>query len=697
MKHFHGMRFLPIVLLSLTSVYSQECRWECVKRDAAYSVQLRVGEAVKMVSPKEGLWSIALGWEEDAPAKWESVPATEKECVGDWTILRGKLVLPQGEIVLRDAYTMEKGMLKCVRRWEYRGKEPLTEVTLSVIWRSVGENQQAFLPGILYYGNPSGEKNRPQSVPVFHGRNGEFAFFEEHRYPMPFAALEDGKNRTAAVLHSVPTPALRGNVPDQWWSLGVRARETDAEIALFSGFIGYNGQNSVAKALQRHPMKYPQSTMTLRPGTVVEKTFYLDAWQINRPGVCFQKPIRQSLSLFQPYSLHGLPTRGEILKQKFAFARSRWIEGETNGISYAGFNMYPAHVAPRLVMGWCGQAASVGYALQVLEPEILRMYTSAEEKTETQNWIRMAVQRSLDHLATSPVDEEGFSVEFEPSTGKWLPKTDYVSMGQGMYNFAKAIASARNNKFYDTSAWEAFLRKACAVQARRILQEDWRPRSTAEGFLMAPLILAYQLFDEPLFRQAAEKAASHYAQRHLSMEEPYWGGTLDAQCEDKEGAWAAFQGFLHLYEVTGEKKYLDWARHACDVCLSYTVVWDIPLPPGRLADHAFKTRGWTVVSPQNQHLDVYAVLYTPEISRMGELLQEESYRQLADVMFCTCGQLIDPFGSQGEQIQQTNFAQHGDMSDVLKLRGGYSESWTVFWITAHFLNAQARMLEIIDN
>ena len=33
------------------------------------------------------------------------------------------------------------------------------------------------------------------------------------------------------------------------------------------------------------------------------------------------------------------------------------------------------------------------------------------------------------------------------------------------------------------------------------------------------------------------------------------------------------------------------------------------------------------------------------------------------------------------------------MSDVLKLRGGYSESWTVFWITAHFLNAAARFSE----
>ncbi|MBQ9799512.1 MAG: hypothetical protein IJO40_06185, partial [Thermoguttaceae bacterium] len=110
----------------------------------------------------------------------------------------------------------------------------------------------------------------------------------------------------------------------------------------------------------------------------------------------------------------------------------------------------------------------------------------------------------------------------------------------------------------------------------------------------------------------------------------------------------------------------------------------------RMSDFQFKTRGWTVVSAQNQHVDVYGVLFAPEIKRLGKLLGKTSYERVAEPMFRSCGQLIDVFGSQGEQLQHTNFAQQGDMSDVLKLRGGYSESWTVFWITTHFLNAAAR-------
>ena len=178
-----------------------------------------------------------------------------------------------------------------------------------------------------------------------------------------------------------------------------------------------------------------------------------------------------------------------------------------------------------------------------------------------------------------------------------------------MNNFAKAIESGRLNKKLNTLKWETFLKKACDVHANRILKKEWTPISTSEAFYIAPLALASKLFKNPVYAKAALKAADYYAQRHLTMEEPYWGGTLDATCEDKEGAWAAFQGFLAAYDLTSTKKYLDDARHACDEVLSYVVDWNIEMPAGRLGDHDFKTLGWTVVSPQNQHLDIYGSGY----------------------------------------------------------------------------------------
>lgn len=690
---FVGLVGVAATAFSSVGAFAWEPSDFVVRDDATGVYSIRLTNAagdVALKSPDEGLWSVALGWENDAPSDWKHLQAKKLEKFGETTILTGTLELDGGTLVFRDVYSTENDLLKCVRRVDYKGEKSLDDATLSIRFVAPGKRLAAFLPGILYYGNPSGAKNTPDGVARYFGEPGEFAIFEEHRYPEPFVCLENAANLTGVALYMKPTPALRGAVQDQWWSAGVRAVSEDAsELVQYSGFIGFNRRNSVAKALQGAPMEYPKSTIKILPDTTIEKTFYLDVWAIEREGTAFQKPVGKAIDLFQPFYCEDLPTTEFILKNKYEFAKSRWIEGEVDGKKYAGFNMYPDFMAPRIVTGWCGQADSLGFALQELEEKIVALYPVAEQEVERAR-IRDYVQRSLDLLSTVPVDETGFSVEFEPSTCEWRAVSDPVSSGQCMYNFAKAIESARANGKYDAAKWEAFLKKAATSAANRILNENWNPRSTAEGFYVAPLIISYKLFNDELYKNAAVKAATTFAERSLTMREPYWGGTLDAKCEDKEGAWAAFQGFLAMYDALGDAQYLEWAEHAADVCLSYLMVWDVPLPPGRLSDFQFKSRGWTVVSAQNQHLDVYGVLFAPEIKRIGKLTGKTSYERVAETMFRSCGQLIDPFGSQGEQIQHTNFAQRGDMSDVLKLRGGYSESWTVFWITAHFLNAAAR-------
>ena len=460
--------------------------------------------------------------------------------------------------------------------------------------------------------------------------------------------------------------------------MGVEAEEDYSEFVLYTGPIGYNLKHSVAKALQRKPMRYGDTYINLEPGRIIEKTFYVELYPIQGEGTGFQRPIYTSLDMHKPYDADRFATFDEIVRGKYNFAKSRWID---LGGEAVGFNMYDNSLRKELVMGWCGQADSPGYALQVLAERL------------DDEAIPQMVQRSMDFLTTYPIDRERglFPVRYD---GKEFSQGDPVSCGQAMYNFAKAIETARKSRKYDTEKWEQFLHEAADVVSRRILSDEWSPLSTAEGFYIAPLAIASKLFKNNTYRAAAEKAAQLFADRHLKMNGCYWGGTLDATCEDKEGSWAAFQGFLEMYERFKDEKYLEWAKHAMDVCLSYVVVWDIPLPAGRMADFGFKTTGWTVVSAQNQHIDVYGVLFAPEVYKMGKHLGDERLCRLAKVMYRTCYQLTDPFGSQGEQLQQTNFAQHGDMSNVYKLRGGYSESWTVFWITAHFLNAAARFEEM---
>ncbi len=640
-------------------------------------------------------------------------PATSVATVADDGTTLTWLDTGDSQWDVRDCISPEPdaGRIKVTRRWAWLGDQLSPPVVLGVRVRINRTGlSSAVIPGVLYHGNPSGRAAREHGgggvVPEWQGRPNDTLRVEEHRAPAPFVSIEwdacapsndahsaDGNAIASAsphawrvsALHTLPSPVPYAARPDLWWSLGLAASRTDTELQLLSGPVSINGRDGFIKSGQGALTEYPNAFLRVPPHGVIEKTFWLQESALSEQGTGFQSALRASIDLNGPCSADGLPTLREITRSKIAFARSRW-----NGANaQPGFAMYPNH--PNLyVMGWAGQADAPGYALQVLGE-------SLGDPT-----LSTMARQSLDTLAAAPFNDEGFFLAFDASTGAWTGQ-DHVSQGQAMSSFARAIRVGRA-RGVDTAAWERFLRRACEVHAARFLARAWneadQPRSTAEAFLINPLCLTSQLLNEPRFLEAARRAGTHYWNRHRTMEEPYWGGTLDARCEDKEGAWAAFEAFLALYEATSDQDaaqkatWLTAATHAAEVCLTYTFLWDVDLPAGRLRDHDLHTRGWTSVSVQNMHLDVYGVVYSPQLWRLGQILGRPELQSIAELMFRSCGQMIDEAGSQGEQLQQTNFAQAGDLSNPDRFRGGYVEHWTVFWIDAHFLTAAAAFEEM---
>jgi len=687
MKRHFPLRLVKIVFL-LSGVlclrtHGQSLGFRTQHDGRCYRVAVTLDGEDILTSPVEGLWSIATDWKDSWPAAWVHAGPTEIERTGKWTILRGKLETSGGAWRISDSYRPEGDVIRGIRRFTWQGRETAKRATLSVRFQCPGKGSKVLLPGILYYGNPSGAKSG--RVPIYSGQPGEEAIFEEHRFPMPYISLEwvaDG-SLCGAALHSLPSPVPYDNLKDQWWSMGLVAQEHGTEMVLLSGPCASNGQRSVVKGTQRGFIPYDNAYINVPPGAIIEKTFYLQAYPVARNGSGFQLPTRTSLEIFAPCSVEGMPTFGDIIRAKYRLAKTRWYEeGDV-----AGFRKYPDRDV--FVFGWCGQTAAPGYALQVLADDL-----------GDSGALEMAT-KSLDFLSTAEFYDQGFYTWYDYKKKEWLRRgcPELLSQGQAMLNFANAIRFGRA-KGGDVSRWETFLRRACDFHAKKILSDDWKPLSTNQAFFIAPLCSAYKLFGTKLYRRAAEKAGDVYASRHVSMDEPYWGGTLDASCEDKEGAFAALQGFVALYELTKDRKYLEWAEHACDVVLTYVVVWDIDMPAGRLRDHGFKTRGWTAVSVQNQHIDVFGVLITPDIYKLGQYLDNDALKKLAILMYRSCGQLIDPYGSQGEQPMHTNYAQDRrfirriETEGPSTVRGNYVEDWTVFWITAHFLNAAAQFKEL---
>lgn len=671
-----------LCLLSLFSgqILSGQTNLRITDNQENFSVQILESGSILLESPIEGLWSVGTSWSNAWPSDWQHIQADSMEQINGYLILHGSLHMKTGILKVRDAYITHNGQIKCTRRWEWAGADTLKEITLTVRFKSPGINKRVLMPGILYYGNPAGERSR--NTPVFRGEKNEMAFFEEHRFPMPFVSREWGEeHQTQTVaLHSLPSPIPFGNKNDQWWSIGIINHQESTDLCLYSGPVGFNGQKSVIKAFQGRDMmeKYDEAWINLPPGAIVEKTFYLEGFSRLEKGSGFQYAVESSLNIFRPWDMNGLPTFDEILQAKINFSESRYTEGE----DYAGFRKYPDR--NYFVLGWCGQAMAPGYAYQILGPR----YSIDQPHKK--------IQKSLDFLSSTGFYESGFYTWYNPDKKEWFMnhRPEWLSQGQAMLNICNAIRVASGSDL-NLDKWTEFLIQAADFHAARILSKDWKPESTNEGFFIAPLAHASKSLDNILYLKAAEKAANYYAKLYLDMTEVYWGGTLDASCEDKEGAYAALQGFIDLYEVTGKAEYLKWAKHAGDVCLTYTVVWDIPLPPGRLTDHNFRTRGWTAVSVQNMHIDVFGVLIAPYIYKLGKALNKDSYLKTAELMFRSCGQLIDPYGSQGEQPYQTNYIQtNWRDKPVYERRGNYLETWTVFWITAHFLNAGAMLMEL---
>jgi hypothetical protein len=632
------------------------------------------GRAV-MASPPEGLWSVACGWSEGWPSEWRHARPAAASKSGGWTVLRGEVEACGGRWILEDAYRPAGFTIRGVRRFTWKGLGAAPKVTLSVRFETLEAKATPLLPGILYSGNPSGA--RSGRVPVYGGKAGEQAIFEEHRYPMPYAfvELDAARGRAGAALHTIPSPAPFGNLKDQWWSLGIQALGNGrTELVLLSGPCASNGRRSVVKAIQPGFKEYDHAWLNLPPAGTIYKEFRLEAFAVEREGSGFARPTATSLEIFAPHYTGDMPPIAEIVRDKYVMAKSRWHDAG----DAAGFRKYPDR--NYYVMGWCGQAEAPGYALLVLgeglgDPEARRMAT-----------------RSLDFLAGAKFYEGGFHTWYDYVKKEWS-RHEPLSQGQAMLSFANAIRVGRKGRL-DTARWEGFLRKAAEFHATRILAAGWKPVSTDQAFFIAPLVRSFELFGDERFRRAALKAAEVYAARHLDMREPYWGGTLDASCEDKEGAYAALQGFLAVYGTTRDPEHLRWARHANDVVLTYLVVWDIDQPPGRLRDQRLRTRGWTVVSPQNQHIDAFGALIAADVFRLARELRRGDLEQIALLMFRSCGQMIDPWGSQGEQLNQTNYVQRGQADDVFGMRGTYRDDWTVFWITAHFLNAAAQLAEM---
>ena len=85
----------------------------------------------------------------------------------------------------------------------------------------------------------------------------------------------------------------------------------------------------MTKALQGQFLEYPDTWLNLRPGAIVEKTFYLEAIPQTPQGSGFRQPLRTAMRLHPCGGTEDLPRCEEIIRAKYRFALSRFRDHDS--------------------------------------------------------------------------------------------------------------------------------------------------------------------------------------------------------------------------------------------------------------------------------------------------------------------------------------------------------------------------------
>ena len=157
------------------------------------------------------------------------------------------------------------------------------------------------------------------------------------------------------------------------------------------------------------------------------------------------------------------------------------------------------------------------------------------------------------------------------------------------------------------------------------------------------LVMGYRYFGKKQYLEAARKTVDYLEQNIISKSD-YFSSTLDANCEDKEAAIAAVTATYYMAAVTKGKarqRYIDLCEQAAYFALSWYYMWDVPFAQGQmLGDLGLKTRGWSNVSVENNHIDVFVFELPHIVKWLGQQKHNQRFLLMHDVIFSSLDQLM---------------------------------------------------------
>lgn len=294
-------------------------------------------------------------------------------------------------------------------------------------------------------------------------------------------------------------------------------------------------------------------------------------------------------------------------------------------------------------------------------------------------------------------------------------RTDICNMSYGVYEVVRVYKLLKSIGI-EKPEYLAAAEKVCDFLVRDFNTENGFAKAyslsgehlseggTVGAFAILPLCELYSICNKNEYLTTAKAAMEFYCARDLDKF-TCSAGALDTCCVDKETSAPLIAAGIMLNDLTGEKKYLEYAEKAA----YYFVSWMYHYSPAYLEDDdisqlGINLVGYTAVSAQHHHLDDYGLMVVPHLYRLAELLGDDRWAKRADMLLSAGLQnisdgtteihgLVRPEGSKNEAVFQCHWGSTGFTvpKQVDRIRGGVND-WLVAWPCAFRMEAIRRKI-----